>query len=334
MNYSMWLIGAGMGCVMSATAADGTRHRLSVGPSLLLNARVSLQLSPGGPADPSAAALQNREYDDGYNRVDDSDNFDGRTSYYGYRNASQVDLTGDTLSLHNAGLATPFKTGRESSPMPGIEARYGYQFGGGDKWQWGLEAGAGWFAFDETVRGSGPASIRLLTDEYDLGGVVPPPAPYEGTFETGPGLTRIDDTPNRTVTTEAGTASARGEVEGNLWLLRLGPWAEWRASERFSFALHGGFALVGADFSVRATSTIDVPGVVSLDRSARASEFEWLPGGYVGVDARYDLGRDWSVAIGGDWLCAGSTTFAGAGTRTKLDLSNAIVIKGALGWSF
>ncbi len=45
-----------------------------------------------------------RTYDDGFVRTDMSTAIDGLTSHWGYRNSSQVDLAGDSISFHAAGF--------------------------------------------------------------------------------------------------------------------------------------------------------------------------------------------------------------------------------------
>lgn len=334
MKYRMLLVGTSVACVTGAVAAEPSRHRLSVGPSYLLNARVRLELKPVASADPSAAPLQDRIYDDGYNRVDDSDNFDGRTSFYGYQNTSQLDLGADTLSMHRAGLSEPFKSREDYAEAPGVEARYSYTIGIRNAWQWGAEGGGGLFRLDESTRATGPASFRLLTDAYDLGGVVPPPAPYSGVHEVGPGLTRIDDDPARTVTTEAGTVDARVKLEGNLWLLRLGPWAEYQLTERLRLGAHAGFALVCADLSTQGATAFTVPGSGTVIQRTSGSATKWLPGGYAGLEARYELGERWSVFAGADWLNVGGTDVSSVGTKLKLDLSRGVVGRCGLTFSF
>ncbi|MCA1481553.1 hypothetical protein, partial [Bradyrhizobium sp. NBAIM08] len=51
-----------------------------------------------GPG-PATGSAVDRNYDDGYNRVDVSDNGGGDTWNWGYRNASQAD--GDSVTFHS-----------------------------------------------------------------------------------------------------------------------------------------------------------------------------------------------------------------------------------------
>jgi hypothetical protein len=71
----------------------------------------------------------------------------------------------------------------DGSPQHGIELSYERYLGKvGQRANWGL--GASLSYNNVTIEDHSPvlSSMRQLTDTYALGGVIPPEAPYRGTF--------------------------------------------------------------------------------------------------------------------------------------------------------
>jgi hypothetical protein len=139
------------------------------------------QTNPGpstGPAD--------RFYDDGYVRPD-SGTAPGLTWFWGYENNSQV--PGDnTIQYHSSSSpGTGSSDDNDGNPQQGIELSYDRYLGKvGKRASWGL--GAAFNYNNVTIEDDSPvvSSVQQLTDTYGLGGVIPPEAPYNGTF-AGPG---------------------------------------------------------------------------------------------------------------------------------------------------
>src|SRR5262245_59219524 len=146
--------------------------------------------SPASDPGPAMGGVDHN-YDDGFNRVDISGNAGGMTWNWGYASASQI--VGDTIAFSSSRSGT-INSDVAADPSSGLELTYNRQLGTCDNWRWGLEAAFNYSALN--VRdNSGLANGPLAVDTYHLGGIVPPLAPYAGTF-AGPGPL-IGDTPTR-----------------------------------------------------------------------------------------------------------------------------------------
>ena len=163
--------------------------------------------------------------------------------------------------------------------------------------------------------GSGP--VTLTTDAYGLGGSLAPGAGYQGTFD-GPGIL-LDDVPVRTSTAANATLSSHQKLSGQLYNIRLGPFAEFYLTHQLSLAVSAGITLapssVSYDFSE--TTTLDTGG--TLVESGHSSRTKVLYGPYVSAMARYDFNPSWGVYIGAQFQSLTSMEQSVAGRSAKLD---------------
>lgn len=161
----------------------------------------SLVTPPIGPAD----AIADREYNDGFVRLDGSTPVDGFTTYWGYQSSSQV--SGDNLSFHATGYesirsdsrsnwASPSVDRREQGIAPVIQfdGRYGKEIAGVRP---GFSASLTWSPIELNRMWSDFSLTQTRddyrhdwTDTYNLGGFGQfiPSAPYSGS-PGGPGFT-------------------------------------------------------------------------------------------------------------------------------------------------
>jgi hypothetical protein len=325
--------------------AGPARWHVEAGPSVWLG--VDVQYGANALPDPSAAAKTDRSYDDGYNRVDASGNLgDGaagplatRTGYFGFSTDSQVNLQTGTLALHRAQTAPGFSQGTQHpDTRPGVSVNGRLSLGSTEvgRRDWGFEAGLDYARFNQSSNGAESAAIRLLTDTYALGGVVPQRAPYNGRFSPLPGDQRIGDTPTRAITTVAGTANGTRSFRAKTSVLRLGGWFEVipsgpavAASERdhWSLLAHAGPALVftRADFSV--DEQLQVSGLAAGPRVVDAASRRRTDiGGFAGLKARRTIGERCALLVWGDYLAGGKLTVAGASRFARLDLSRSYLL--------
>ena len=197
------------------------RVSLSFRSTFNIGARFSGPESRPSGADPGPflASGINRNYEDGYVRVDSEGNAQGLTWNWGYRDASQVQA--DALHFHSASVS-----GSGNLPKMTDDPNLGFEFA----WERRLfqfkngRAGIkGAFNFtDVEIRDRRKISrdLILLTDVYPLNGIIPPGSgmagefQYAGTFD-GPGPV-IDDHPeSRNVTTiPGGGAYGRNASDG------------------------------------------------------------------------------------------------------------------------
>lgn len=340
-------------CAPALCAAPAPRWVIEAGPSLWLNTEIEYVASV--PADPAATARADRVYDDGFNRVDASGNVgDGpggplasRTGYFGFSSDSQVDLRNGTLSLHQLSAAEgAYVASRRPERRPGvmISARYAVGELGAARRAWGFEAGLDYAKLKRTSEGSEPASLRLLTDVYQLGGVVPQRAPYAGRFSPLPGDQRIGDVPSRSISAVAGTATGQRSFNAETWAVRLGAWVELLPARpevaagernRWSLLAHGGPMLLSARGNLmideRLQTASGPAGVRVTERGSRRRQFI---GGFAGLKVRRALGGRTALVVSGDFVHGPRLSVAAGARRARLDLSNTFLFSAAfeLGW--
>jgi hypothetical protein len=331
-----------LGCGVSAFAAESTlfRWRLEAGPSIWLKTRVAYGATAS--PDPAATAKTDRIYDDGFNRVDASGNLGdagfgplaSRTGYFGFTSDSQVDLRAGTLALHRTTAGEGlYRDAGDTGNRPAWHAalRLSLSKTKPDRRDWGLEGAVDWARFRDRSSGPVSANVRVLTDTYPLGGVVPQRAPYSGRFSPLPGDQRIGDTPSRSVGPVAGTVNGTRAFDGRAVVLRGGFWWELvpsrtieprREGDRWSVFLRGGLALIRAKAAFSVDEQAQAPGLPPGPRVAAAGSRSRSDLGYfLGARARRSFSPQWALLAGADFL-GGYQLRASQGDRyALLDLS-------------
>lgn len=295
-------------------------NRFSFGATIGLNFKASFKKSPlplsvANPGPASGGA--DHAYDDGYVRLDSSNDAGGRTWNWGYQNATQV--VGDTLQFH-ASNPNPAFAGYNKNvtddPQYGLELIYqrtlGNFFSSG---HWGLEAAFGYTDLDLGNTSSGPGRTLLTTDTYPLNGVLPPGTGYAGTF-AGPG-TLLGDTPIRSTTTAPLTS--RDKLSGQLFNLRVGPFAEWNLTPKLSLGVSAGLALTPACIDYDFTETVQLATGGTAMTSGHSSRGELLYGPYASATLRYEFTERWGVYVGGRFQSLNSLEQSVAGRTARLD---------------
>lgn len=331
--------------VVAALAADSgsarSRWHFEAGPSVWLGPKV--QYGAVAIADPSPAARADRIYDNGFNRVDASGNLgDGssgplasRTGYFGFTSDSQVNLTAGTLALHRVQAAAgAYVSSRQPGTRPGVDLNLRYSLGSADagKRDWGVELGYDYARLKTSSSGAEAAALRLLTDTYALGGVVPQRAPYAGRFSPLPGDQRIGDTPTRVITAVAGTATGTHTLSARTSVVRLGAWLDLFSNGNWSAHVHAGPALIATRASFGIDEQLGATGVPATVRVTESgSRRRQDVGAFAGVKARYSLNDHCALLAWGDYLRGGKLTVHGAGARfARLDLSQSFLLGGAI----
>lgn len=294
----------------------------------------------GGRGD-SAASLgigpttgfADRMYRDGFVFMDDdtssADSFlPGTTAYWGYQSATQVQ--DGRLNYHGGEYATSASRDDQTSlpgdwsddldgfaPVVEIEAllplsphfslggTFGFMFSSIDT----THSATTFRASQQLVE-----TAFSVTDHYDLQGVVPPAAPYAGTF-THPGTAPlIDNIPSRRSFTSAGAASQSATFfntveetfDLDLSALSLGPTLKWDYGRLF-FAGRCGLALNVASWEAGAVERLyrDSAGRRTQIRrwDHESSGTKVLPGLFLQAAAGFQINQSWSVSLFGrrDW---------------------------------
>jgi hypothetical protein len=298
-----------------------------------------LQLSDPGPATGSA---YNRNYDNGYNRVDISGNHDDLTWYWGYEN--DLSHQGSTLTLQSESTPPTAASGQyQDHPQSGVELSYSREFSRGKRWRLGLEGAFGYTAISIQDEQTLNYFVNRTSDSFGLGPVIPPLPPYAGTY-AGPGpLISSSLAPgDRSVTTLNSAATILGErrVDSDVFTLRIGPYLEVPLNRKFSLNFGGGFTLAWADtqFSFRETVMISDPlyniNLTSTLRSGSGSETDFLIGGYAGAGLSYAISDQVGVFAGAMFQAAGNAVNKENGKQSVLNLGQSVIVSIGASYSF
>jgi hypothetical protein len=303
--------------------APADLNRFSFGPTFGLNFKADFNNQSANPGPATGDA--NHSYNDGYVRVDSSGDAGGLTTYWGYQNASQV--VGNTMQFHAVQGGSSSATG---NPQYGGEFMYQRVLGtlpfiSGD---WGLETAFGFTEIDLQENYSGTVPVTL--DTYQLGGVVPPGPGYNGTFQ-GPGPL-LGDTPTRS-TTSANVAGYQ-RLSGQLFSLRLGPFAELNITHKLSLAASVGLTLAPAtvDYDFSETATLSGGGVIA--DSGHSSRTRLLYGPYAGATLNYDFTKCWGLYVGARFQNLTDLDQSVNGRNARLDLGSTMYATIGATWKF
>jgi hypothetical protein len=159
-------------------------------------------------------------------------------------------------------------------------------------------------------------SVDRLSQRYSLGGIIPPLAPYAGTFN-GPGPLISANPASTTVSRVPASAAFSAKVDGLLYGFKLGPFVEAPLAKRVSLDLSGGLAAMcaEADFTFTETIGVSAPGGSPAPRTGEAKNSEWLLGFYGNCRLSVALSDSTSVFVGGQYVHLGDVS---AGTGGKL----------------
>ncbi len=329
-------------------------NRLSISYRMGLNITVDFKKLGGVKAisnpnlhvDPANTNTLIRSYDGGYVGTDITGNnhgpgFEGTTWYWGYSSSGSAQGGGLTLSSAES-PANAVSENNSGDPQHGFEIAYDRQLGRKDKWKFGLEGAFGYERLSISDSHTLQATVRRTTDVFGVpGGVVLEPPGYQGTYE-GPG-TVIDADPSQhsTTVTHSSTDTIVGsrEIDANIFMFRLGPYAEYPLSDKFSAQFGAGLYMVVGDthFMFHETVTIVDP-VTGVARTAHHSgdgwDMDFLVGGYVGANIAYAITDDVGVFVGAQFQGAGRSVNTQKGKESVLDLGESVVVSIGASYSF
>ncbi len=315
----------------SDDASSPFRQRIGLGYRMNFNmsakfGNVGGMIATSNPG-PATGSNVDRTYDDGFNRVDVSGNAGGQTWFWGYTDASQI--VGDTVVMHSRSVSST-SSEETDDPQHGTELTYNIELGATKSWRWGMEAGASYTAFNVTNSKPMSGNVVVISDAFALNGVVPPMAPYSGTFN-GPGP-MISSTPVRTISTTPGGATITGEraLDADLFGFRLGPYLEIPIASRMALSFSGGLAVVVVSSDFRFHETVTIPGSGSTSRSGSGNDDAVLAGGYLSGNLSYALTDRVSLFGGVQYYVLGDQEQTANRKSATLDLGSSVgVLLGA-----
>lgn len=314
----------------------GLNYRMGLNISVDFRKLGGLALSDPGPATGGAF---NRNYDNGYNRVDSSTNAGGVTWNWGYEHSQSVQGTNLVLNSYSTPANATSKN-REDDPQHGLELTYSRELLRGKWWHFGAEAGLGYSPISIADHHTLKNTAYRTNDSFSLNGTIPPTPPYHGTFG-GPGdLISSDPTRTTDVLARGATITGERDIDADVFVLRLGPYFEVPLYKRFSLILNGGLTLAYSHtkFSFNETVTISDPindiNLVSSRRTGSGSHDDFLVGGYGGAALAYQLTRQVGLMAGAQYQAAGSTINRENSRESLLDLSQSIIVTFGVTYSF
>ena len=327
---------------LSGADSPDSPNRLTFGARFGVNFKADFRNSaPANPGPPPVnlgpiAAGADHTYDDGYVLVDSSGNAGGLTWNWGYQKAAQV--VGDTMQFHSAQSSLPSPSAINNvtgDPQYGAELTYQRVIGSIpalSSAQWGLEVAFGGTDLDVRDNRTGTRPATVTTDTFQLNGVIPPGPGYNGSF-AGPGPL-LGDTPTRTIVADVTTLTTRQKLSGQLYSLRLGPFAEWKLTSRLSLAASVGLTLAPSSVEYNFSETTTLPGGATFGAVGRSSKTQLLYGAYVSGTLNYDFGKHWGVYVGAQFQSL-TDLEQSIGSRTAR-LNQGVTVYGTvgLGWRF
>ena len=167
-------------------------------------------------------------------------------------------------------------------------------------------------------------------DSYQLNGVLAPGAGYHGT-SSGPGAL-LGDTPTRTATSAALTGSQK--ITGEMFTLRLGPFAEWKITHKLSLAASVGLTLAPTIADYDFSETAVLAGGGTLVENGHSSKTELLYGPYVGALLQYDFAKNWGLYAGARFQNLTTLDQSVDGRTARLDPSVTAFATAGLSWKF
>ncbi len=279
-----------------------------------------------------------RIYDDGFVLPDVSDTASGRTWNWGYQFPGQIryDATGQPQAMVFSRLENyPLVSGEVNLGNPLLEGELigGYHSDdfliGKHKARIGFEIGYGYFSSSETMNLQADGNAVRTVDTYGLHGVMPPLAPYAGTFH-GPGPL-IDLYPNRQVEVFASPSIFQSSLEATFHNFRVGPSFGIDLTRRFNIQVGAGYDSLYAHVDWNYTeSAAYAPGV----RSVQLKEGNWRAGFYAEILAQYQLTSHLQLLLGGDFQYNSNLTLNDGFHEFTLELGSTYGAKGGLSYSF
>jgi opacity protein-like surface antigen len=300
----LWAAAAGAGLLPGIYEAHAQyldqRNRFYVGPRLHFNVSADLR----NLAAPTLAA---GVYDDGYVSEDVSRS-PTDTWNWGYQKNDQI--VGDTLELHRTD--SPRDGMREKLDEwaeYGFEIGYGrelYRFGNAERpFRLGVEGSFSASALEIKSDNTITRTQARRVDRFSLGGIVPPPGPYNGPFEgplpPNPPAPIIDRNPVGSATEMATVSSRqRAEIDGTYYGFRLGPYLEMPLTGRFALEFGLGLAMVQAsgDLSYAEAFQTTGTGGPPIARENKQSSDDWLFGFYTNARLQYWWTDAWGLYLG------------------------------------
>jgi hypothetical protein len=273
------------------------------------------------------------DYDDGFVHLDSSGNIGDQTWNWGYDSDSQFDPSGGGSISYTISNSLTDAGARESRKAEsGVEC-FGYLDMGAvgipmlkDKGAcWGFRGGVHYSHIEIGNQAVLTSGITTMTDRFNLGGTIPPLAPFSGSFE-GPGPL-ISDMPARS-SAIGGQAVVAGSRDLDVYLttLSFGAYLAIPVCRSFAVTLEGGVNAGIASGSYDFQSTTTIKDLGSRQSSGNDSGTRMLPGLYMGLSGIYQINESWAIQAAGRYQYMDNFDLEANGSEAILSFDSAFIV--------
>ena len=287
--------------------------------------------SPFTPQPPGTGI--ERDYDNGYVHVDSSGNLGGETWNWSYNDDTQYNPAGTGSINHSISnsLASGHAEDRGASE-PGVELFAYYAMGPADlsglnihTATWGFRGGLQYSRINMGNHNSISTRVGTTTDSFDLGGNVPPLAPYTGSFD-GPGPLLGDDPTRSTGASNPGRVSGKRDLDVDLTLVTFGTYLEIPVTRDVDLLLEAGGSLGVAHGSYDFNSETTIAGIGTQQSRGNASGTDLLPGIYFGLGGIYQISERFSVIGSARYQYMDSFNLEANGSKASLSFGSTFML--------
>jgi len=281
------------------------------------------------------------DYDNGFVHVDSSGNLGGQTWNWSYADDSQFNpADGGSISYSLTHSLADAGAENDSEAESGVEC-YGYYDMGAVAIPglrergatWGFRGGLHYARVNIDNQAALFSGTSTLTDTFHLGGVIPPLAPFSGSFN-GPGPL-MGDSPDRVVSPGAqALVEGTREIDVHLTTLSLGGYLEIPVVRGFDLTLEGGLNAAIASGSYDFKSATTIAGLGTRNSSGSDSDTTILPGAYVGVSGIYQLTDAWALQASGRYQYMDNFDLESNGSGANLSFDSAFIVSFGALYSF
>lgn len=308
--------------------------RLGAGYAPILGMKADFKGMGSVPTPPNIAG-QNREYLDGYVRVDSSGNAGGDTTFWNYGSTAQEvggNIAFQSLASGASGSGGNSITDSSVSAAAGFEL-YGFYdmgqatvFGLKDKGAtWGFRTGIQYAHIDLNNNGSSSGTASTFTDSFSLGGLAAPGPGFNSSF-AGPNQL-LGDTAVRTL-----GGSANVQISGNrslsvhLAISQWGSYLEIPLCKKVDLTLEGGFLIALASGSYDYQNRVSIGNSAGQTVRGSNSRTRILPGFYAGLGLSYEITDRLSLLTNIRYQYLNNYEVTANGSTANLDFRSAYVL--------
>ena len=267
---------------------------LSVNPNLQNGPLVNrCFIAPTGAG--VANTFANRTYDDGFVNIGAATPGSGLTTNWGYQGDSQVH--GGSLNYTLSGgaaqtLPSSGKDGEDTNSAPDLELSYLRRIR--PDLLAGFTANLSLAGLAGRTTSTMDHSSVSIADHYALGGVIPPSAPYSGSF-AGPGpLIHNQPTSRDFILSPNGTNPYLFSHDTDLYSLALGGEIHWQTAESWYLGFGTGAVLNLAVWNASWHATLpNTTGTTTVGVANNGEDLLW--GLYLKGSAGYRIDERWSI---------------------------------------